>query len=261
MPTLEDIAQAGTNLQDVSSSASDVAAGSYTVGDQLRRLVTDAFESNQDIVEPLDVATQDYLQAPQVAREQYKDIFNPFSRERLTSQYTGNMSLPMLSLSSILGQRFGRVDDLIGAGTRAYQAESARRQGDVATAQQELDNLMQQYALEEDKRRWEIEQSSAGGGDIASWLQALLDAQDGDGADGDDFIPDEQETTDTGGASELLKAVIGSYLPQPTFGSGFEGAAGGGGGGGAGGSTGGGILDRGRTLLSNLFGERGEESW
>lgn len=169
----ENVTQAREAAQSASERAAGSQAASYTIEDELKSKVLDLYSNNQDIIEPLDVATQDYLQAPQVAREQYQDVFNPFARERLVSQYIGNEALPMLSLSSIAGQRFGRVDDTIGAGTRAFQAQVAAEAAAAERARQNYVDLLGEYtALEElrqaerqlDLREMEINKPSGGGG-------------------------------------------------------------------------------------------------
>src|SRR4030042_4151644 len=105
--SLEDISAARTTSQNAATTAGQAGSEQYRVEDVLRQKIIDAYKAQEDIVKPLDIATQSYLGAPQAGREKYQNIFNPFQRENLVSQYIGNQALPMLSLSSILGQRFG----------------------------------------------------------------------------------------------------------------------------------------------------------
>lgn len=70
----------------------------------VKQKATDAYTAaTQQIIEPLDIATQEYVTAPKVAREKYAGIFDPFAREKLVSQYTSQQALPMMGLSSLLG--------------------------------------------------------------------------------------------------------------------------------------------------------------
>ena len=168
MPLPTEITTAGQQARTAATRAGEMAVGEVTVGDALRKKIAEVYQDSQDIVQPLDVATSEYVSAPAVAREKYQDIFNPFAREKLVSQYTGTQALPMLSLSSILGQRFGRIEDLIGAGTRAYSAQALAAQ--QAAQQQRLGytDLLSQYGTEQDLRQqafeneWAIKQLLGG---------------------------------------------------------------------------------------------------
>ena len=154
------IEQARTGAQTLAQKAGELTSGQYTVGDVLKQKALDAYGASQDIVKPLDVATQEYLTAPQVAREKYADVFDPFARERLTAQYTGQQALPMLSLASILGQRFGRVEDVIGAGTRAYQAQTSAAQQAAQLGRQSYTDLLSEYQLIQQlaQQQWQRQQ-------------------------------------------------------------------------------------------------------
>ena len=151
------VTEAQEKSESASTRAASMAAGEASVADLIKEKALKAYSDNQDIIGKLDTAQSAYLTSPQAGREKYQDIWNPFQRENLVSQYVQNTALPMLSLSSILGQRFGRFDDLVGAGTRAYQAESGVAQNAADLASQSYQNVLKQYQLEEDTRRWERE--------------------------------------------------------------------------------------------------------
>lgn len=141
------VIQARTAAQEAVSAAGQLGAMEPTISDVLKQKVTEAYANNQDIIKPLDTATQEYLQAPQVAREQYQNIFNPFTREKLVSQYVGNKALPMLSLSNIYGNRLGRVEDVIGAGVRGFQAQTMAQQAKAEQARQFYQDLLSEYTI------------------------------------------------------------------------------------------------------------------
>lgn len=160
--------------------ANELAAYQPKVEDVLKQKALDAYGANQDLIPQLDVATQSYLEAPQVGREQYQDIFNPFQREALVSQYTGQQSLPMLSLGSVLGQRFGRVDDIIGAGGRAFESAALTEQARAQQEGQNYQNLLNEYVtlenLRQSERGLDISEADAGGGggiDLSGVLSLL----------------------------------------------------------------------------------------
>lgn len=168
-----EITAAQQKATTLAGRAGELAAYQPTVGDVLKQKAIDAYGASQDIIKPLDIATQEYLTAPQVGREKYAGIFDPFARERLTAQYTGQQALPMLSLASILGQRFGRIEDIIGAGTRAFQAQTTGAISGAELARQSYQDLLAQYQWQKEmEQEMEIAKlRQAGGGLTPSfWL-------------------------------------------------------------------------------------------
>lgn len=142
-----EVTNARARAEELAGVAGQYSAAEPSISDVLRQKVQQAYADNQDIIGELDAAQGSYLAAPQTARAQYEDIFNPFQREALVSQYIQNEALPMLSYSSIYGNRLGRIDDLIGAGTRGYQAEVAARQNEAQLANQSYQNLLNEYQI------------------------------------------------------------------------------------------------------------------
>jgi len=181
------IEQARTGAETLAKQAGELTTGQYTVGDVLKQKALDAYGASQDIIKPLDVATQEYLTAPQVAREKYADVFDPFARERLTAQYTGQQALPMLSLASILGQRFGRVEDVIGTGTRAYEAQTAAAGQAAQLGRQSYTDLLDEYQIvqqlaqqqwqrqfqesEAQRLKWQVEQQAIREAEERKWTE------------------------------------------------------------------------------------------
>lgn len=162
-----EVTQARQRAQSLLGAAGQMKANEPAVTDVLRQKVQDAYSQNQDIIKPLDEATQAYLQGPQVGREKYQGIFNPFTREKLVSQYRGNLALPMLSLSSILGNRMGRIEDTLGAGVRGYQASANNLLSQAQLAQQAYQDLFNEYTtlegLRQSQQRLNNEGSGGGG--------------------------------------------------------------------------------------------------
>lgn len=167
-----------TSAREASTAATsnfaDMATGQATIGDILKQKTIDLYNNNQDIVGPLDTATQTYLQSPQVAREKYQDIFNPFTREKLVSQYVGNESMPMLSLSNIYGNRLGRIQDIIGAGTNAYTSAMTAEQAKAEQARQLYTDLLKEYVTSENL-------ASQKQADDLAWQKFMYDQSSGDG--------------------------------------------------------------------------------
>lgn len=151
------IQQAQQSSQTALKTAGEMASSAYTIPDILKKKINEALNYNQDIVGPLDTATQDYMASPSVGREKYQDIWNPFQRESLVSKYVGNQAIPMLTLSSILGQRMGNVQDFIGAGTNAFKAQASAAENAAKLERQNYEDLLGQY-------KWDYEQTHKGTG-------------------------------------------------------------------------------------------------
>jgi len=141
----ESVTGARERASQLSGVAGEYKAGEISVIDALRAKVTEAYSANQDIIQNLEKAIGEYLPSPQVGREKYQNIFNPFQRESLVSKYTASKAIPMLTGSALLGQRLGRIEDLVGAGTRAFGAESTRAQNQATLAQNQYTNLLAEY--------------------------------------------------------------------------------------------------------------------
>lgn len=151
MPTLSELEQVRTKANQLTGVAGEYSAGANNVESLLKQKLTEAYKANEDIVKPLDVATANYYSAPSVAREKYQDIFNPFTREKLVSQYTGVESLPMLSYSNLYGQRQGSIADTLKAGTGAYAAEAEAATNQAKVAQNTYDQMWNEYKFQEEQ--------------------------------------------------------------------------------------------------------------
>jgi hypothetical protein len=152
MPTQQELDIAKTKATTLTETAGEYSAGANNVESLLKQKLTEAYKANEDIVEPLDKATATYYQAPSVGREKYQDIFNPFTREELVSQYTGNEALPMLSYSNLYGQRQGSIADTINAGVGAYKAETENAVNQANTAQSFYDQMWKEFQFEETQK-------------------------------------------------------------------------------------------------------------
>lgn len=180
-----DITAARDAASAQSTRAGEFASASASVGDVLKEKALKAYQDNQDIIKPLDTATAGYLSAPATARAKYENIFNPFQREALVSQYTSNEAIPMLSYSGMYGNRMGRVSDIIGTGTNAFNAQSALETSRATTAQKQYENLLDEYKVAQEQKNWEAEYNlKAGEKKESDYLAALkADVTSGMGLD------------------------------------------------------------------------------
>lgn len=178
VPPEVEIARA--NASKAGADLASVAGAEPMIADVLRQKIIEAYNSNQDITIPLDKATTTYLGAPQAAREKYQDIFNPFQRENLVSQYQGNAALPMLSLSNIFGSRVGSQADTINAGASAYGGIVAGKKANYDALRSLYGDLYSEYVggqqlqgdeadrqLAREKFEYDKTHSGSGGGGTA----------------------------------------------------------------------------------------------
>lgn len=153
MTNIGDIQTANEEAAQAIKTAGNYQAGEYSVADILKQKLTEAYGANKDIIENLDKSVQEYFSSPSAARVKYQDIWNPFQRESLVSQYTSNAALPMLSNANLLGSRMGGIENMISSAVGGYQATSARKQAQANAAQQKVQNLTNLYQLEEEKNK------------------------------------------------------------------------------------------------------------
>lgn len=173
----ENVTNARANAENLTSVASQYAAAEPTVSDVLRQRVQEAYANNQDVIGPLDTATANYYSAPAQAREKYLTpgsqnyLANPFAAERMVSEYTNQQAVPMLSYGNILGQRMGRIQDLIGTGVNAWEAGKnaaiAKAEQARQTYQDSLNEYLQLQNLELEQQR--INKSGSGSGAAFQW--------------------------------------------------------------------------------------------
>ena len=76
----------------------------------------------------------------------------PFTRERLASGFVGLESqLPLLQ-AGILGQRMGRISDVVQAGTNAFTAQTTQIANAADRARQTYLDLLDEFKTTEDLR-------------------------------------------------------------------------------------------------------------
>lgn len=195
-----DIPQAVTDARSeagrLGGIASDYASSEYTIPDQLKKVVQEALNYNQDIVGMRSKALADYQASPAVANAKFgvqnfgtgpqtgqanpDFIFNPFERNAAIETFKSNQSIPFSFANTLLGMREGTSADVIGAGTRAFQAQSSAAQAASTAARQTYVDVLNEYKTAEDiknaKRELDIKQQTAnqsGGSDLTSTLALL----------------------------------------------------------------------------------------
>lgn len=169
----ETITQARTAASTATKRVGELSSQSGNIANIVKQKALDAYSANRDVIEPLDKATSEYLASPQVGREKFQDIFNPFTREKLVSQYVGQESLPMLALSSIYGQRAGSIGDLVQSGVGAFEAQTDAADTAAQSARLNYEDLLSEYKITEDLA---LQREKLGAATKENPLQALINA-------------------------------------------------------------------------------------
>lgn len=137
LPVLQQKAEGSANQAGQYQSAADLLPS------QLKQAIEEKLNYNQDLTKQLGTAQANYFAAPSAARNQYQDIANPFEREQLVSQATANAYAPYTTLSQILSQRQGNINDIVNAGTGSFNSAVNAQQN-----QSNMDQTAYQNALQ-----------------------------------------------------------------------------------------------------------------
>lgn len=140
-------APARKGVQESGEAYTSMLKEGASLPDKLKTAVQEKLDYNKDLIEQQSQAAGQYFSAPAEAREMYQDVWDPFQREKLVSQYRAQQLEPYSALTSILGQRMGNVSDIIGAGVQGWQGLVDAAQAATGLAQQQYGNVMNQYGM------------------------------------------------------------------------------------------------------------------
>jgi len=86
---------------------------------------------------------------------------DPLAVEGLVSKMRGTALLPIMNLNSIIQSKMGGIEDTIQKGVGAFQSLVAAAQGRRGLAQENLQSLMQQAQMEEQRRQFDAQMAQA----------------------------------------------------------------------------------------------------
>ncbi len=141
------------------TQASAYASASALLPDKLKQAVLEKLNYNKDLIEAQNKSMAEYFVAPSAAREKYQDIFNPFEREKLVATSRAQAYEPYANLTDLLGQRMGRIEDIVQAGTGAYQAQVSASQAAADAKRREYEDALQLAQLLTGEKQWQYEQT------------------------------------------------------------------------------------------------------
>lgn len=167
------ILNARSQAENSATAANDFAVASATIPDQLKKAVSDAFSANQDLINERSKSFATMLSAPDVAESRFGTkttdgavnqnyIWNPFERNQAISQFTSNATIPFTSQNYLLGLVRGSGADMINAGTRAFQAATTAKQGEVQIKRQSYTDALNEFLQTEDLKLKQAQEARLG---------------------------------------------------------------------------------------------------
>jgi len=161
---------AKAKAQEAGQTAVNYASAAGLLPTKLREAIQNKVNYNQDIIKEQNEAMADYFAAPSQARVDYQNIWNPFEREKLVARATSNAYAPYATLTDALGQRMGRIDDIVSAGTGAFNAGVTASQGAYDLLRQDYTDQLSLADTLAGIAKWDYEQkkSGSGGFDLSS---------------------------------------------------------------------------------------------
>ena len=175
----QDIQALRQQSQVASQRAAGFAAGMPTIEDTLKKRVNTLFNENQDVLNQFSQSVSNLVAAPSQAAAQFADIRNPFERLRMAAERGSATAAPAIAQAGLLGQRMGGIEDIVGAGTRSFQAAATQAQSQSELARQSyldrLNEFMQMQQLDLQRRQAAASQGS----NPLDILTALMSGQAG----------------------------------------------------------------------------------
>lgn len=119
--------------------------GQSTVAFKLKEALNKKLNYNQDLILQQNQAMKDYFVAPATAREKYQNVFNPFTKEKLVAESTGQALQEYSNVGDLLTQRMGQVSDVVGEGVAGYQGVVGAAQTLADAASSKYQNAFREY--------------------------------------------------------------------------------------------------------------------
>lgn len=171
-PSIESSRQEAETAQ---TQASSYASASALLPDKLKQAVLGKLNYNKDLIEAHNKSMAEYFVAPSAAREKYQNIWNPFEREKLVATSRAQAYEPYANLTDLLGQRMGRVEDIVGAGVGAYQAQTSAAQAAADAKRRSYEDALNLAQLLTSEKLSKAQLEKSGG--ITAWQQKQLESE------------------------------------------------------------------------------------
>jgi len=154
--------QASSKATQLENRAAMTSSAATVLPDMLRKAVSERFQGSP-LVKQREEALQNFLTAVPTARSEMAELVNkpaeeggailsPTQQQQIIAGRRAAATVPLASLNDLLRAEFGGIEDIVGAGTRAYQARAQLEQQQAESARQQsntlLDNLFRQAGLD-----------------------------------------------------------------------------------------------------------------
>jgi hypothetical protein len=159
---MEEAEAARQNAEGQSARAVDYNARSFTLADELRKAIGERFQDSP-IVQDTAAVRSNFLSAGPQARSEVADLVNsgtilsPNQQQAILGEKRSSALVPLMGQNLMQQAAFGSLDDLISAGTRAFQAQSAQEQGLASLAESSykniLNEILQQAQLDQQEQK------------------------------------------------------------------------------------------------------------
>jgi len=172
------------NLDELSSKAKEARETSGRIRSeaikfpgQLEDAIKEHYDHNRKYIEEQATARADFKSSGAVGREKYQDIFNPFAKERLVSEYRSQAGIPLDVATGLLEQRNAMTSGLVGRSVPLAQAASSMADTYAQSASEDFSRGMQManYQLKVDAANRAAAGRSSGAAGQAQSRQAMLE--------------------------------------------------------------------------------------
>ena len=152
---------ARSSAESAQKTALDYGARGVTLADELKKALGERYEQS-GLAQNAATARADFMSSASQGRADVAkmvnegNIMSPSQIQSILSANRSSALIPLMAANINQEATFGNIDDLVGAGTRAFQAQTAQQQGLAELAQSSYTNLLSELF-----RRAEEERASA----------------------------------------------------------------------------------------------------
>lgn len=141
------VEQARTGAQQAGQTAVDYASKGNTLADELRKAIGERY-GQSGIAQDTAKARTDFMASAPQARSQILDMVNagtilsPTQQNAIMAAKRGSALMPLMGANLVNDAAFGTIEDLINAGTNAWNAKSTAAQGAAGLAQKSYSDML-----------------------------------------------------------------------------------------------------------------------
>lgn len=154
--------QARATAEGAQKTALDYGARGLTLPDELRKALGERYAGSGMAQDAATARTEFMASAPQARADvaglvSAGNILSPTQQQAILAAKRGAALVPLIASNINQEAAFGNIDDLVGAGTRAFQAQTAQQQGVAQLAQSSYSNLLSElFKRAEEERTQEL---------------------------------------------------------------------------------------------------------